>query len=286
MAEEQLVNTEVSLEDIKKREAKFQDIYDRQDASEALYFLEKFTLSNLEDDEPTPNVQNVTLNDPQTFAKKAISALTKAEQVIEITGKKMTDTETHPIELFGTNVLTAIDERLTNMGEVGLFPTQCERVCIRGSIAARVGVRGGKGGTVLWDVMPWDTRFYADAVAPDGMKWASYTTTKDKDMVQAEHGFAMTDDEASIRDVLTRQKEYIYVNDELKKTMTHGLGYVPVIFSGSSSGTTLKTASRAKNIHDDIFSSVRDLYEQLNICATVLQTMNIMALRQCLLRMS
>jgi len=270
---------ELTLEQIQATEAKFQPQYDRMDISEKLYFLEKFVLTNLEDKQPTPNVQNVTLNDPKTYAKKAISALTKAEQVWDITGTRV-KADLAPIEEFGDHALTEIDTRLTNMGEVELYPTQCERVCIRGSIAARVGVRGGKDGTVIWDVMPWDTRFFSFGVAPDGMTHASYTTTKSKEMLQFEHGITIKDEEAVVRDVLTRTKEIVYLNDIPNKTMTHGLGYVPVVFAGSSSGTTLKTTDRSGDRNDDIYSSVRDLYEQLNICATVLQTMNLMSFKR------
>lgn len=270
---------ELTLEMIQTTESKFQSQYDRMDISEKLYFLEKFTLMNLEDSQPTPNVMNVTLNDPKTYAKKAISALTKAEQVWDITSKRVKD-DLAPIEEFGDHALTEIDARLTNMGEVELYPTQCERVCIRGSIAGRVGIRAGKDGTVIWDVVPWDTRFFSFATAPDGMTHASYRTTKTKEMIAFEHGMTVKDEEVEMRNVLTRQKEIIYINDVAEKTMTHGLGYVPVIFAGSSSGTTLKTTDRSGDKNDDIYSSVRDLYEQLNICATVLQTMNLMSFKR------
>lgn len=271
----------LTLEEMQKRETKLQTYYERVDEDENLYFLEPFVMKSLDEGkEPVPNVKNVTLNDPKTYGRKAIAALTKAEQRVVITGRKMKDEETSPIEDFCDNALISIDEFLTNMGESPLFPTQCERICLRGRIGARVGVRGGKNGTVVWDVIPWDMRYASYQPAPDGLAWASYKISKTKELIKSEHGITIEDDEAIVRDAYDREKEYIYINDEISKTMSHNLGYVPVVIAQSEGGTTLKNPDRAASEGESIYESVRSLYEDLNIVATVVQTMNIMAFKR------
>ena len=268
------------LEKIKKREQELEPLYTRMDRDRVSYYLEAFILKD-EADNAVPNIRNITLNDPATYADQVIAALQGAEPQTVVEGKglkKLADKKTTVVERFLDNYFLAADERLANLGiPGGLDGAVCGQISIRGWIAARSAPHMDGDGEFVPDVVPWDTRYVSYERGPKGLAWAAYRTVKSKSLCLDLYGFEPQGDSGKVLDLWTPAANLIYIDEELKKTETHTFGVVPVIIEACPISAFLRDEGWIAHDGESIYLAVRDLYEQLNQLTTVLNTINMRA---------
>ena len=266
------------LEKIKKREQELGSLYTRMDGDRALYYLEQFILKDLNDQE-IKGVRNITLNDPVTYADRVIGSMLGADPQTVVEGKglkKLPDKKTTVVERFLENYLLAANERLGNLGIAGgLEGALDSQMCIRGGMVARSAPHVDDDGEFAADIVPWDRRYVSYETGPKGLLWAAYRTVKSKGLCEQLYDFEPQGDTGKVLDLWTPEANLVYIDEELKKTEKHKFGVVPVIIEACPTGAFLRDEGWIEHDGESIYSAVRDLYEQLNQLATVLNTINM-----------
>ena len=266
------------LEKIKKREQELEPLYARMDIDRGLYYLEAFVLKDLQDNE-VPNIRNITLNDPVTYADRVIGSMLGADPQTVVEGKglkKLPDKKTTVVERFLKNYLLAANERLGNLGIAGgLEGALDSQMCIRGGMVARSAPHMDDDGEFAADLVPWDRRYVSFESGPKGLLWAAYRTVKSKGLCEQLYGFEPQGDTGKVLDLWTPEANLVYIDEELKKTEKHNFGVPPVIIEACPTGAFLRDEGWIAHDGESIYSAVRDLYEQLNQLATVLNTINM-----------
>ena len=172
---------ETNYELVKNKAKEFEPLFKRMDVDRDLYFSKAYQMMRPDDaNKAMENVINVTLNDPVTFAMRAIAMMntTQRQTVVEGSGKEeklYTQTEN-----FIDDVTFAIDDYLVNRGIMTLDAFLNEQVCVRGPIVGRCTLQK-KNGKIAWKVVPLDSRFYVEDVGEDGRNWGAYISTRSKD---------------------------------------------------------------------------------------------------------
>jgi len=254
-------------------------LYSRMDRDKDLYYLKRFIMTNSQG-EVVPDVENVTLNDPFLYAHKVIAAITGAAMQTIVESQTLKDNKTSHIEQFLRDLSAMVDLRLLNREVVGLFAWAAEHVSVRGRLAARVYLRMEKGQFVP-DILPIDARYFAYERSSDGFLWGGYKTPRSAAAIKREYNIDLKQDEkkADVIDVWDEDRNVTYVDDEKVRDVKNPLGYPPFVVAMSTSGSMLQDEDSLEHSGESIFAANRDLYKQLNLAATILQTLNVMSFR-------
>jgi len=260
-------------------------IHDRMDVDEALYFLKPYKMMKLDNpNEEMPDVVNVTLNDCLLYAVKAISVLGGATMQAVIEGHKLTDKQASLIEQYLADVYYMIDEWLENKGIWGLSAFVDEQIMIRGHVGARCCLRLNPDGTLVPDVTPLDTRFFAPELGDNGIIWAApwFTQTKQElEREYAQEGDTLPNVEGSeneVVDLWDSLSNTVFVEKKVARKQPNNYGYPPFVYSVVHAGSMFYSKDALEHRGESILWANRDLWTEKNRTATILQTINVNAL--------
>lgn len=261
------------LQLIEDKEREFSELRIRQRKDRDLYHGEQFVMKNF-NKQITPNVVNVTLNDARLWAKRAIGTLggTVIQTVVE--GKDlnmMEDKETSLIEGFLKALFLAAGKRLYNRGIPDLDMFQNEQIAISGRVASRNILRTEKGEFVP-DILPLDTFYFVYELGLDGMEWGSYKTWRSKARLKIEYDIDYRGDNAGVQDFWNDKENVVFIDGKEKVRKKHKLGYAPFTLSLSTSGSFMQDKESFKYSGESIFGPIRELYETLDLLATIIVT--------------
>jgi len=264
---------DITLQTIKDKESEFTDLFTRMDGDEDLYHLVPYVMKD-PNGKDTPDVINVTFNDPKVFVDRAIALKMGALMQPVVEGRGMKDKETTLIEQFLTDMFISVDDYLfQSRGWSGQFPFHCEKIDIRGHIGARVLLREDVG-LFIPDVLPIDMRHCTYERGIDGLLWCAPNYIRSKAMIKSEYDIDISAKTGLVRDLWTREDEVVWVDGKEVKNDKHNLGYVPFVIA-QAPGSTLQGTDSIKHSGESILAPNRGLYPELNRTASILQTLNM-----------
>ena len=261
---------------IEAKESEFSELHARMDGDKDLCYGKSFKMLTA-DDQEMPKVRNVTLPDAKMFARKTISVITAANQQVVVEGEDLKDKETTLIEEFTKDAYLEADNRLAKRGIVGMFPYQVEKSCARGHLAARCLVRVEEKQIVM-DILPLDARYFIYDLGIDGFIWAAYKTTRSKARIQQEYSIDIASDKETVWDVWENNGNTIFIGEEVV-TKPNPYKYIPFVWQMTPAGYMFGDSDNAGHEGESIFELSRDIFPQMNITATVLQTLNVKAIK-------
>ena len=261
----------------KKAEHSLLDARMRRDAD--LLYLQKYVLKDALGT-AVPDIVNLTLNRPATFAAYIISALGRTNQQTIVESEDAT-IDAHKIEEFQDAAFAAADNLLQRLpGQASLGPFADTQLCIRGRTARRVLFRVVDG-EVVPEITPWDGRYTFYEMGKDGLKWAAYETTRSKAQLELEYNITIKDSKAQVLDVWDSKGNEVWVGNKKVLEQPHSYGETPVVVSVVSLGygNILLDANRIEHEGESIFFLIRDIVPELNRLASILQTLNMKAVK-------
>ena len=262
---------------IETKESEFGALYGRMDADKDLYYGKAFEMLNAEG-KPMSNVQNVTLPDSKMFARKVIAMIAAANQQAVVESKTLTDKETTLIERFTDDAYLEADNRLAKRGIPGMFPFLVEQACIRGHVAARCLVRTVNKNIVM-DILPLDSRYFIYELGIDGLIWAAYKTVRSKARIKEEYGIDIKGDTETVIDYWDKKINMVWIGNQEIPKGKNPYGFVPFVWQAVLAGSMLADTDALSHQGESIFELSRDVYPDINKTATVLQTLNVMAIK-------
>ena len=270
------LTNEEKLTQITDKEAELQPLYSRQEVDKDLYQLKKFKLTVGGTKDPVPHVENVTLNDPRTFADRVISILTGATRTIIIKSEMLDDDEKAMIKDFLDDVNVEIDVFLEQMGHKTLDNIAFSQLALRGWVATRFESRM-KGKKYIPDTSPWDSRWTSWEHSVDGFAWAAYRSARSKWLIHEQYGFEFVNTPVEVIDRYENNGVniiYIGGNQHIVER-NHGFKKIPVIIQKATSGAFLRDSNSLANDGESIFAAARDLFPEKNKMMTIMQTLTV-----------
>ncbi len=263
-------------------------LHERMDADKNLYYLSPYVMRDSNND-PVTGIINLTLNIPATFAAHVHASLMGAEQQVKVSSKKIDfEDAAKEIEDFIEAAIESADTRLRQRGDPTIRPFATEQVDIRGRVAFRVTVRPYNGKAVF-DILPVDTRYFSYEMGEGGLLWAAYDTWRSPKMIKSEYpewdinqlsyneGAQGTGTAALLKvtDLWDMDTNKVYVGGKLIRTRPNRYHRPPFAFEVVPMGSMLQDEDRISHRGESIFFLIRDLVEQANLMASVLQTLNV-----------
>ena len=259
------------------KETELGPLFSRMDTDKDLYYGKAFEMKD-SDGKAMPKVENVTLPDAILFAAWSVATLMSANQQVVVESEVLKDKETTHIEDFIEDAFTEIDNRLVKRGTAGLYPFLVEQGCIRGHLAARSLVRVEKK-NVIMDVLPLDTRYFLYELGVDGFIWAAYKTQRTKARILSEYGIEVKNDKETVIDAWDEKINQVWIGDEMVKEQKNPYGYVPFVLQLVPAGSMLQDEDSISHKGESIFALSRILFPEMNKTVSILQTLNIRAIK-------
>ena len=264
---------------VKDKKQELSLLHARMQADSNLAYLQKYVLKDAQGAR-VPDIINVTLNRPAIFAANVISALGGASQqtIVESDNKQVDSNE---IEQFQEAAFAAADALLMKMpGQAMLHPFADAQLCLRGRAARRVLFRVENGG-LKPDIMPWDSRYTYYEAGGDGILWAAHETRRSRTRIQAEYGIVVSGKDAEVLDVWDDVHNEVWIEGKKQVEQGHSYGETPVVVQVVSLGygNILMDSGRVEREGESIFFLVRDIVPELNRLASILQTLNMKAVK-------
>jgi len=263
---------------VTEKQAEMADLYERMDTDRNLLYLKKYILKDSKN-QAVPDIVNVTLNKPAIFAGNIITALgaTSQQSIVQSNNPKI---DTHYIEEFHNALLNAANYRLRKMGQASLNSFADTQLCIRGRAARRVLVRM-KDGKLVSDITSWDARYTTYERGDNGLKWGGYSTTRSKDLIFAEYGIEVPNKKAKVLDVWDTEINEVWIDEKKEWEEPHNYGECPIVLEvvPLGYGNILMDDQRLVYEGESIFFLVRDIIPELNRLVSILQTLNMKAIK-------
>ena len=260
------------------------DLTKRMDEDKDMLYLKKYVMMDAGEKNAIPDIVNVTLNRPALYAANVESALGKTteQRVVESAVK---DFDTAYVEAFLDAAFDAANERLIKRGEPTLNAHSDEQFCIRGRAAKRILFRM-KDEVLIPDIANWDTRYFTYEMGVDGLSSASYNTTRDKDVLEAEYeeelrryNVSITGKGAPVLDVWHTEANEVWVSGKKILEQENPFGFVPVVFRVVSLGSMLADIDSLAHQGESIFFLIRGVIPELNRLISIMQTLNLKAVK-------
>lgn len=271
------ISPEQALRMIKDKEGEFGKLYARMKVDAALTKRTKFVLSD-DQGKAIPNCNSVTLPRAAKFINRANAIMSAANQQINVEGEGIKDPVTSKIETFFKDSLKIADELLSYRNMPPLFAFQTFHANVRGRMAQRVLVEINDDGTLKVDIIPWDTLYATYDFDIDGVAWAAYTTPRTKTMIESEYKVVVGTKTGKITSFWDRDQEHIFLNGKHILTNPNPFGEVPVAIALSPAGLLFLDEDVEENRGESILWLARDLFEEANRVASIVQTLNTGAL--------
>lgn len=267
-------------------------LHARMDADKNLYYLAPYVMRD-SNNEAVTGIINLTLNIPATFAAHVHASLMGAEQQVKVSAKKIDEDVAKEIEDFIEAAIESADTRLRLRGDPTIRPFATEQVNIRGRVAFRVTVRPSSNGRVIFDILPVDTRYFSYEMGDEGLLWAAYDTWRSPKMIKSEYpefdlnqlsfneGAQGTGTASLLKvtDLWDMDTNKVYVGGKLIRTRPNRYKYVPFALEVVPMGSMLQDEDRISHRGESIFFLIRDIIEQANLMASVLQTLNVASVK-------
>jgi len=260
-------------------------IHDRMDVDEALYYLKPYKMMSLEDPrKEMPDVVNVTLNDCLLYAVKTISILGGASMQAVIEGHKLTDKQGSLIEQFLEDLYYTIDEWLENRGIWGLGAFVDEQIMLRGHVGARPCLRIGEDGSLVPDVTPLDTRFFAPELGTTGIVWGAPWFSQTKEEIEREYNKPgdnpprVEGSDNEVVDFWNSEENKVFVQKQVVRSVPNTYGYPPFIYAVVHAGSMFYSKDAVEHRGESILWANRSLWHEKNSAATILKTLTVQGL--------
>ena len=269
MADERL------LDKVKGVEKTLEPLRQRMDKDMTVYYLEKFVLVDSKN-KPIPHADNVTLNDPRTFADRVINILGGAKRRFTVRGKAEVQTA---VEGFMKELYSVNDEVLEAKTLEDFEFTLDFFATLRGWMMARV-LMYKNGGRCVPEIIPIDPRYGAWQVGNQGLDWGSYRISMSPLQINQMFGREEAGEkEKEVLFVWTRDEYCAYLGDQQIQTTSHELGVCPIIVVPTPTHPPSLLSSDANAIKyrgESIYAANREVYAKLNDFASVWATINKM----------
>ncbi len=250
----------------------------RWKADEDLLYLKKYIMTDTSND-PVADIVNVTLNRPAVFAANVISALgsTSEQRVVE---SEVKDLDTHYIEDFQKAGFASANDRLRKRGLPLLNPFADTQFSIRGGAARRILFRM-EDGVLIPDITSWDRRFVRYALGENGLDWAAYEMTRPKAAIEADYGIVVKGKSGKIVDAWNTEGNFVYIDGKLVLEQEHDWDFTPVVVEIVllGYGAILFNEESLKREGESIFFMMRDTIPELNRLISIMQTLNLKAVK-------
>ena len=262
----------------KKKEEEEGDLIKRMDEDKDLLYLKKYIMRDAtQKGNAIPDIVNVTLNRPALFAANVESALGKTTEQI-VVESEVRDFDTAYIEDFVRVGFAAANERLIKQAKPQLNPFLDEQFCIRGRGATRVLFRM-EDGVLIPDIANWDTRYFRYEVGESGLDWASYKTKRSRAAIEAEYGIVISNTKGEVLDVWDTEHNEVWVEGFKILEQEHLYGFTPVVIRVVTLGSMLADEDSLSHQGESIFFLVRTMIPELNRLLSIMQTLNLKAVK-------
>ena len=260
------------------KDKKVEELETRWRDDEELLYLEKYVMKDT-DGRPIADIINVTLNRPAVFAANVISALgaTSEQRVVESEDKKL---DTAYIEDFQKASFDAANDRLRRHGKPLLNPFADTQFSIRGRTARRILFRM-ENDVLLPDITPWDGRYVTYEIGDNGLTWGCYETTRSKGVIEAEYEIVVKGKEGRVLDIWDAEGNFVYIDGKLGYEQEHSFGFTPIVVEivPLGYGAILLSKGSLKYEGESIFFLIRGAIPELNRLVSIMQTLNLKAVK-------
>jgi len=242
--------------------------------------------------------KQITSNDPQTFANKAIALLSDAVCIKTVPSDKANRnarSEHNNKERVAIGLGASNDERLRRlMYSEGLQGDMAFKSCVRGYIAGRhVLVKPPDGGPTFADITPWDPKRVSWAMGANGISWAVHTVNKTRGQIKEEYGVrtlegsdeTKSDDEDvfEVFDYYDGTINKVCTKDQvLKKATRHGSNNIPVHIvpvGATPIIVPLQGETEVARVGESVYANNRDIYPKENLLLSILYELSSRSLR-------
>lgn len=266
------------------------DLNTRREGDYRLATSYKYAMTD-KDNEVLKGVIHTTMNRLKVFRSYVLASLGRADEriVVETEDEQF---DTAEVEDFLRRAFRSADLKRFKMGEFGIDPFFDEQACMNGEIAARVlfqemPAKEGQDAYLDTDITPWDVRYIAPIMGADGLSQCGYEIKKTKAVINSEKwaiekNFTLTEKDATEIDLWTPEENIIYINDEEVYKQPNPYGFVPVCVQAVPIGTMMVAEDSIKYQMESIYFLVRDLINEYNRCLSILQTLNLLAIKPAL----
>jgi len=257
-----------TLEIVTERLHDLGDVYTRMDETKDLVYWDDNPYQLVKPDGKTTldDAISVTPNSPKVLALYVISDLINGQWQTVVEGR-VTDRQAHYIEQFIEDNLLEIDDLLGKQREPGLFETQCNRVCIRSWIGARLVIKIKDG------------RYHPECLALD-MRWTPFDDDwvcpiyyRSKRQIQKEYpdvDVSGIKGKVVVADYWDSEKNEVWIggNDlstpggKLVRQQENTLGYSPFVIVIPSSGFELRDEGYLKHRGEDLLFLNKGIYKE------------------------
>jgi hypothetical protein len=236
-----------------------------------------------------PDVVNVTLNKPAVFTANVESALNGAIEQVNVETEDKKVNKDHIADCVRAGFASA-NSLLRNQGKWPLNPFIDQQTCRRGRAAARVlfriadGVddKGTKTQILKSQITPWDTRFMAYDTGESGLSWAAYRTTRSKSDIIAEWPEAegkVKNTTEEVVDFWNTEVNAVYAGKEQIFEQANPYLFTPVCVQTVTLGSMFADSDSLKYEGESIFFLIRDCIPELNRLLSIMQTLNMLAVK-------
>ena len=264
---------------VSEKENELIDLRTRMDNDLKLYRLDKFYLKDY-NNKNVEKVDNVTGNDPELFASRALSLMNTANMRIIVDG--LEQDKATVIEEFLWWALAQADRRLVRKRKGTLRENLTFGAGIRGWTGSRTLV-WKDGDEVIFDILPIDMRYGAFDMGAEDIAWGSNTIAKTNFQIEREYKFATRSKSKSqnVVDFWDDKENIIYIkgSNYILSQWAHGLGKPPVIIEPVMLAPPIGDMGDVKYWGESFFAGTRGLYAEKNKLATIMQTVNVMGFK-------
>lgn len=260
----------------KKNEMGVMGLHKRQDDDMKLFRLEKFALTNYKG-KKLEKVDNFTGNDPELFASRGLSIMNTANMRIIVEGLEAE--QANKIEQFHWWALDQADRRLLRK-KMGLLRDNLNfGAGMRGWTGSRVLVyRDEKTRKIVFDILPIDMRYCDYDMGAEDIAWAAPRRSRTKSQVASQYKFEPHSKSVVVVDFWDEIKNTIYIEgtNHVLNQWEHKRGFNPVIIEPVMMTPPVGDVNDMKYWGESFFAGTRNLYDEKNKLATIMQTVNMM----------
>lgn len=274
---------------IKQKRQDLLPLYTKQDLDLDTFRLKPFQLMDYNGKTPVKRCDNVTLNDPWTFATRIFSIINGAELVITLRamdGKPLSDDLNDSLKEWYFGKLEDADNLLKQRRKGKLRNNLVQIAAMRGVIGVRVLVWVDETtGEVHYDATPFDTRFGAWEYGATGLIWGASETERSKAAVIEEYGDKLVmgiGRMAKVTEYYDSHLHVIFINGSPIKDEPNPLGYPPLYIAPVGAVEALKKPNEydgAKWDGQSIYDGVRETYFNDNKLASIWMTTSAFGFR-------
>ncbi len=263
---------------IKEKEEEQASLDKRMQGDSDLVYLVPYVMRDPKNHR-VPDLINMTLNKPAVFASHVISSLGGVGQQTEVVSSKE-GWDGHYIEEFQDYAYNAANQRLQKAGKPLLNPFADIQLCLRGRTARRVTFQLEDDG-VKAEITPWDGRYIRYEMGETGTEWAAYKTMRSRATILREWNIDIKGKTAEVIDVWDDIHNEVWIEGKIRHEQEHYYGYCPVVVMSVSLGygDCLLDANRIEHEGESIFFLIRGIIPELNRLVTILQTLNMKAVK-------